>query len=100
MSKIKKIFCIILLLLIVLTAWYEHPVTEHITVSADGKTDTPIRIALITDLHSCYYGKGQSQLIKMIDKENVDLILLAGDIFDDRMDDDNAKALIEGISDR
>ncbi len=99
-SKGRMIFLCILVLLIGVTAWFEHPVTENISIDAQGKIDTRVRIALITDLHSCYYGKGQSQLLRMIEKENVDLILLAGDIFDDRMDDENAKALIEGICEK
>ena len=99
-KKILKILSTILLLFITITAWYEVPVTEEIKVSGKGKVDAPIRIALITDLHSCYYGKNQSQLIKMIDNANVDVILLSGDIFDNKIGDDNAKKLFEGISDR
>lgn len=85
MKKIskKKIIFIIIIIFLAATAWFEHPVTEHVKVSGNGKINSPFRIALVTDLHSCYYGKNQSQLINMIDKENVDVILLAGDIFDD-----------------
>ena len=90
----------VIILLLVIIAWFEQPVTEHIKLSGNGKLNSPIRIALVTDLHSCYYGKNQSQLIKMIDDENVDLILMAGDIFDDRLSKTNAKIFIEGICDR
>ena len=102
MKKIskKKIIFIIIIIFLAATAWFEHPVTEHVKVSGNGKINSPFRIALVTDLHSCYYGKNQSQLIKMIDKENVDMILLAGDIFDDRLSETNAKLLIEGICER
>jgi predicted MPP superfamily phosphohydrolase len=102
MKKIskKKIIFIVIIIFLAATAWFEHPVTEHVKVSGNGKINSPFRIALITDLHSCYYGKNQSQLIKMIDKENVDVILLAGDIFDDRLSETNAKLLIEGICER
>ncbi len=97
---IKKIIFIIVIVLIVATVWFEHPVTEHITISGNGKINSPIRIALVTDLHSCYYGKNQSQLIKMIDDENVDIVLMSGDIFDDRLSQTNARKFIEGICDR
>lgn len=96
----KKVIFLIILILLIATVWYEWPVTEHIKVSGNGKLNSPVRIALVTDLHSCYYGKNQSQLIKMIDDENVDIILLAGDIFDDRLSETNAKAFIEGVCDR
>ncbi len=96
----KKILLIVIIVLLIGTFWFELPVTEHIKVSGNGKISSPIRIALITDLHSCYYGNNQSQLIKMIDDENVDVILLSGDIFDDKLSQTNAKLFIEGICDR
>jgi len=42
--------------------------------------ETPIRIALVTDLHSCYYGENQSELIDAIEVESPDVILMGGDI--------------------
>lgn len=59
-----------------------------------------IRIALITDLHSCRYGKEQINLIRAIDRQNPDVILLGGDIFDDVMDDENTEHFIKGIAGR
>ena len=96
----KKVIIGVIVLLLVLSAWYEFPVTEHITVSGKGKVEAPVRIALITDLHSCYYGKNQSQLVEMIDAENVDMILLSGDIFDDRFEDTNSRIFIEQVCDK
>ena len=90
-KRILKILAVIAIIMIAATVWYEIPVTEHITISGEGKIDYPIRFALVTDLHSCYYGKNQSQLIKMIDKEKPDAILMSGDIFDDRLGQKNAR---------
>lgn len=56
-----------------------------------------MRAVLVTDLHSCFYGRGQHTLISMIDKEKPDIILLGGDIFDDKLSDDNAKLLLEDL---
>ncbi|SDA37592.1 hypothetical protein SAMN02910275_00012 [Butyrivibrio sp. INlla18] len=97
-KKIVKFLISILLVLIGVTAWFEVPVTEQISIDGDGKIDGPVRFALVTDLHSCYYGKNQSQLTSMLEKGNVDAVLLSGDIFDDKIDDDNTKALIEAIA--
>ena len=47
------------------------------------KITSPLRILLITDLHSCNYGKSEKKLTEKIDKFNPDLILLGGDIYDD-----------------
>ncbi len=49
------------------------------------KVDTPIKIALLTDLHGSWYGKEQWELIRAIDKEKPDVVLLGGDIFDDNV---------------
>ena len=49
------------------------------------KVETPIKVALLTDLHGSWYGKEQRELIKAIDKEAPDVVLLGGDIFDDNV---------------
>lgn len=59
--------------------------------------DTPIRMALVTDLHSCFYGKNQQNLLQAIHREQPDLVLLGGDIFDDALPDENARLFLEGL---
>ena len=93
--KVRKGFLSVLLFLIGWTLWFWVPVTERIDLDILKDSGTGVRIVLITDLHSCYYGKYQNWLIKRIDKEKPDLILLAGDIFDDKLDDKNTKLLME-----
>ncbi|WP_029231793.1 metallophosphoesterase [Butyrivibrio sp. VCB2006] len=78
--------------------YFEIPVTEHISLEGKGKVSSPVRFALVTDLHSCYYGKNQWRLVRMIKKEKPDAVLLSGDIFDNKFTDDNSKALIEAIA--
>ena len=58
---------------------------------------SPIRIALVTDLHSCYYGKDQQNLVRAIEEQNPDLLLLGGDIFDDNIDDTNTEIFLREI---
>lgn len=62
------------------------------------KIKKPMRIALITDLHSCKYGAGQKTLIDAVDRERPDMILLGGDIFDDEIPDDNTKIFLSAIT--
>ena len=57
-----------------------------------------IRIALITDLHSCRYGKNERQLLDRIDEQKPDVIMMCGDIFDHEIPDKNAEAFIAGVS--
>ncbi len=100
--KIKNIIRIVLLSLIALTIfmtfWFFIPVTERINLKKDDGSDSTVRCVLITDLHSCKYGKNQKNLIKMVDKENPDIVMLGGDIFDDVLDDENAMVFLEDIS--
>ncbi|SER42044.1 hypothetical protein SAMN04487884_105106 [Butyrivibrio fibrisolvens] len=93
----KKLLLCILAVILLVTIWFEIPVTEYISLDGNGKIDAPVRFALVTDLHSCYYGKNQSQLVEMIDKGHPDAVLLSGDIFDDRFSDDNSKTFVEAI---
>ena len=79
--------------LILWTIWSWVPVTERYALDILKDSGDPVRIVLITDLHSCYYGKDQEWLIRRIDREHPDIILLGGDIFDDRADDGNALLL-------
>ena len=92
-----KWFVMMLLLVALIIIWYEIPVTEHIKLAGGDKVSSPMHFALVTDLHSCSYGKEQSCLVKMIDDENPDAVLLSGDIFDDKLSDDNTKAFIRNI---
>ena len=62
------------------------------------KINTPVRIALVTDLHSCKYGENESELINALEAQNPDIILLCGDIFDDKISHDNAKTFLSSIS--
>ena len=64
------------------------------------KISVPLRVALVTDLHSCRFGDGQIDLISAIDNQNPDVILLGGDIFDDVIDDEASEQFIREIAGR
>ncbi|MDR3122001.1 MAG: metallophosphoesterase, partial [Clostridiales bacterium] len=57
-----------------------------------------VKLAILTDYHSCDYGEGQRELLSAIEAEQPDAILLCGDIFDDRLPPGNTVELIGGIS--
>jgi predicted MPP superfamily phosphohydrolase len=59
--------------------------------------DKPVVIVLISDLHSDIYGKDQGPLLKRITEAAPDLIILAGDIFDDIASDTGTRLLLAGI---
>ena len=64
------------------------------------KVERAIRIAFLSDLHSCNYGENAQTLVSAIERQQPDLILLGGDIFDDVLPDDNAEALLRQIGGR
>ncbi|MEE1043782.1 MAG: metallophosphoesterase, partial [Clostridia bacterium] len=48
--------------------------------------------------HSCYYGENQSEIIDATNIFNPDAVLLGGDIFDDVLDEENAKILVKELA--
>ena len=80
--------------------WYEMPeITRYdITVKGGRVPVDGIRFVVVSDLHSCRYGFGERALIETIRTLKADAVLLAGDIFDDRLPDDNAKLFLSAIA--
>jgi predicted MPP superfamily phosphohydrolase len=56
----------------------------------------PLVIALITDLHSDIYGRDQTPLLDRLRAAAPDIIVLAGDIYDDKVPPLGARLLISG----
>ena len=65
-----------------------------------GKISAPVRLAVLTDLHSCDYGAGQRDLLDMVSEltPRPDAVLLVGDIVDDKLPEDNAWTAMESLS--
>ncbi len=99
-KKTKALIVSAVILLCLILPGFNHTLKiVRYDLHAEGLTH-PIRIALITDLHSCAYGDGQRVLLDAIDAEAPDLVLLGGDIFDDVLPDDQAAVFLSGISGR
>ncbi len=56
--------------------WSWISVTERITLPMEGVGPEPVSIALVTDLHSCYYGKNLMWLVRRIEKETPELVVI------------------------
>ncbi|MDO4733225.1 MAG: metallophosphoesterase, partial [Bacillota bacterium] len=56
-----------------------------------------LRLALISDLHSCLYGQEQEELLKALTEQQPDLICLSGDIIDDKKPPEGARCLFSAI---
>ena len=64
-----------------------------------SKITSPVRLAVITDLHSTIYGENQEKLVASLEAQNPDAILLSGDIADDEVPHDGTKQLLDAIGD-
>lgn len=64
------------------------------------KISAPLRLALITDLHACAYGKGQRELIDAVIAQSPHFVLLGGDIFDKDFPKENALLLCRALAAR
>lgn len=97
---IKKSLRIIILLVVAIFLFSAFDVRLKIAEYriTSEKIVNPIKIALVTDLHSCKYGKSQKTLIDAVIKQNPDIVLLGGDIFDDKIPDENTELFLAGIS--
>ncbi len=98
-KRIIVLAVILGLVVLAIIAFDSRLLIRHYTIEAEEIT-SPIYIALVTDLHSCYYGENQSDLIDAIDAQNPDVILLGGDIFDDVKEDTNTERFLAGIAGR
>lgn len=77
------IACTLLLILVIVIRRNRRIITTHYELSAlpNGK---PLKIGLVTDLHTCPHEK----LVASLRSESPDVILLAGDIMEDKQLDD------------
>ncbi len=87
------------MLLLAILAFDSRLVVRSYTLDADTIA-SPIRIAFVTDLHSCRYGENQQELIDAVLAQKPDLVLLGGDIFDDEIPDTDGEVFLRGIADK
>lgn len=102
MMKLRKsrryMFTVILVGLIglMVVALYSGITIKNYNIKVENMKDQ-IKIVLITDLHSHSYNKNQKKLLRYIHEEQPDLILMSGDIIDDKAPVRGTKELLEGL---
>ncbi len=86
------------MILFVVAAFYSGLTVRRYTVKTDKMAlGESFRIVLITDLHSQVYGENQSELVSLIKEQQPDVLLLVGDIADDKIPFRGVQLLLEGI---
>ena len=100
-AKGKCVLAVVILLLILIIPGLDFRlVIRHYEIDSAGQLENPVRIALVTDLHSCRYGDEQKTLLNALDSQAPDVVMLCGDIFDDELDDRNTEIFLKGISEK
>ena len=66
----------------------------------DVPLGSSVKIVVLTDLHSTQYGNNQKRLLRLIQAEEPDVIMLVGDIVDDHRPVEGTKFLLEGLKDK
>jgi predicted MPP superfamily phosphohydrolase len=74
------------------TVYYDLPLPDR-----PGFEQQTLVIVLVSDLHSDIYGRDQSPLLSLIYEASPDIVVLAGDIFDDRVSHLGTRLLLAGI---
>ena len=77
-------------------ALQENLSIRHYALQSDKITE-PVKLTVMTDLHSTLYGNKQEKLLRAVENEQPDAVLLVGDIVDDRRTAIGAKCLFAGI---
>ena len=64
------------------------PVVHHLTVTTDKVLDKPMEIALVSDTHlGRWFGNRQiDKMVKLIDAQSPDVVVIAGDVMNDSTD--------------
>ena len=101
-SAKKGLFIALAVLLLGTAALFLVGTTEEmVTVTYEVESpevDTPIRLVLVTDLHSCDYGENQEDLLDAIAAQHPDGILLGGDIIDDDIPREKGELFVTEVS--
>lgn len=97
----KRRAMLVIVVLLVLTIFVCDARLKIVFYTVESeKINQPVRLALITDLHACCYGKNQKNLVEAVLKQKPDVVLLGGDIFDDKLAYDNAEVAIRQLAEQ
>lgn len=101
MKGLKKGLLLLLAaaLLFVVLGW-DYDLKTVVYAVESGEINGPIRVACLTDLHSCNYGPGQRELLEAVDAAAPHLVVLVGDIYDDVLSPDNTTAVLTYLAAR
>ena len=90
---------VLVIMVIIIFAINENLTVRYYEIDSNKISDK-VRVAFVADLHSCYYGERQMELLDCIDEQQPDIIMLGGDIVDDRLPNENAVAVLKSLAEK
>ncbi len=96
-SKKVILIGIIIIAVILLTFAFSQKLTIRKFTDKTDKVSGEVKIMVLSDLHDTYYGNKQQGLTEIIEAEKPDIILFAGDIYDDKKETGAANVLFEAV---
>jgi len=97
-EKIHAIRGLIVAIVAFLTVALWNGLVVRSYVLSSKKLTNPVRLIILSDLHSSMYGRNQSLLLAKIRELKPDLVFLVGDIVDDRRPQEGALQLLEAMA--
>ena len=91
---------IILIAVFFLCGFQYHKMDTAHTNIRSGKITKPVRICVLADLHCRSFGKHQKRIMDIVEKEDPDIILIPGDLFDLNRDYEISFELIDLLQGR
>lgn len=88
----------VLLLILLLSVALDSRLTVRTYVVTSEKLTQPVRLAVLSDLHSCAYGEDQRDLLEAVGKLRPDAVLFTGDIVDDELPEENAFVVLAALA--
>ncbi len=98
-KKLLIAICVVALLAVALMAFDVRLRLVQYDITSP-KINQALRLALLTDLHSQDFGENQVALLRLLDAQSPDVVLLAGDIFDDVIAHDNTIVTLRELAAR
>lgn len=103
--KLKKVIMIVLIVILAMAlicaVVFVCGVSDRLTVTRYSvetpRVGTPVRLLMLSDLHSCIYGYGQLELMAAIEKEAPDIVVMTGDMSDDGTPDGGLIMLLRAL---
>lgn len=97
-KRLKKRFLFLIILIVLCVFAFRTDINVIEYSLKNQKISNNIKVAVVSDLHSCDYGDNQKELIHKINKAKPDIILMPGDIVDDVLPIEKTKEFLSVIT--